>query len=166
MIAVSLPDLAATEQLATALAPHLRVGDTVLLAGGVGAGKTTFTGYLVRTLGSSDVVRSPTYTVAHEYELPEGGRIAHLDLYRHEGALDAAAWGDLEPYFVDAIACIEWPGAISGWLTDRPTWRLELDPAGLDARVARLHPPDDRGAHGIDGSRIVTDIAAALGAPA
>ena len=144
MPVLSLPTLARTEQLAATLAPLLRDGDVVELVGDIGAGKTTFTGALARALGSVEPARSPTYTVAHRYALADGRWLAHLDCYRAAGPLDEAAWGDLEPYFEDGIACIEWPAPIRPWLADRPTWRLELRAVDADARLARLTPPDDR----------------------
>jgi tRNA threonylcarbamoyladenosine biosynthesis protein TsaE len=153
MTAVALADLAATEAFAQALAPLLADGDVLELVGEIGAGKTTFTGALARALGSTDPVRSPTYTIAHRYELPADGPsgatfLAHLDCYRQRGTLDDAAWGDLEPYFEGGIACIEWPAPIRPWIIDRRTWRLELDAVTVDARVARLTAPA-----GVDATR-------------
>ena len=144
MPTVTLPTLESTDRLAAALAPLLRDGDVLELVGTLGAGKTTFVGALARALGSVEPARSPTYTVAHRYELADGRWLAHLDCYRSTSALDAAAWGDLEPYFDGGIACVEWPDAIRPWIAERPTWRLELDVVTLDSRVARLTPPDDR----------------------
>ena len=56
---------------------------------------------------------SPTYTIGHRYD----GRVdvSHLDLYRF-AASRAAEWGDLEPYFDDAIVFVEWPEAGAGAL--------------------------------------------------
>lgn len=144
MPAFVLVDLDATERLAHALAPHLREGDVVELVGEVGAGKTTFTGALARALGSFEPARSPTYTIAHRYELSDGRWLAHLDCYRQEGDLDDAAWGDLEPYFDGGIACIEWPAPIRARLAGRPAWRLELHAVDLQHRVARLAAPAGR----------------------
>jgi tRNA threonylcarbamoyl adenosine modification protein YjeE len=58
-------------------------------------------------------VTSPTYTVGHLYEgrLP----VSHLDLYRFDGMSDAE-WGDLERYFENAVAFVEWPEAGEGFL--------------------------------------------------
>lgn len=144
MPSLSLPTLEATERLAGTLAPLLHDGDVLELVGDLGAGKTTFVGALARAFGSVEPARSPTYTVAHRYELADGRWLAHLDCYRSTGALDDAAWGDLEPYFDGGIACIEWPDAIHPWIAERPTWRLQLDVVTLDARVARLSAPEDR----------------------
>lgn len=157
----ALVDLDATERLAAALAPQLRDGDVVELVGDVGAGKTTFTGALARVLGSVEPARSPTYTIAHRYELADGRWLAHLDCYRQDGELDDAAWGDLEPYFDEGIACIEWPEPIRARLAGRPTWRLDVAMVDLDSRVASLAAPDDR-----DPVRVAGAVAAAWSAAA
>jgi len=97
-----------TERLAAALARELRVGDVVTVAGELGTGKTTFIRGACRALGVTDRVTSPTFTIGHRYR----GRVdvSHLDLYRFEG-LSPAEWGDLEPYFEEAVAFVEWPEA-------------------------------------------------------
>jgi tRNA threonylcarbamoyladenosine biosynthesis protein TsaE len=102
-----------TERLAAALAAALEPGDVVTVAGELGAGKTTFVRGAARALGVEGPVTSPTYTIGHLYE----GRVpvAHLDLYRFEGMADAE-WGDLESYFGDTVAFVEWPEAGAGFL--------------------------------------------------
>lgn len=141
MPSFALPDLDATERLAARLAPLLVDGDVVELIGSIGAGKTAFTGALARALGSREPVRSPTYTVAHRYQLGDGRFLTHLDCYRDQGELDEHAWGDLEPYFETGIACIEWPAPVRPWLADRRTWRLELHAITPTARIARIDVP-------------------------
>jgi tRNA threonylcarbamoyladenosine biosynthesis protein TsaE len=105
-IASSSPD--ETERVGAALAAELVVGDVVTIAGELGAGKTTFVRGACRELGVADPVTSPTYTIGHRYE----GRVpvSHLDLYRFEG-VSSAEWGDLEPYFDEAVVFVEWPEA-------------------------------------------------------
>lgn len=143
----SLPTLSTTEHLAAALAAQLRDGDIVELHGEMGAGKTTFTGAVARALGSVEPARSPTYTIAHAYELTDGRTMAHLDCYRQlDEPLDDEAWGDLEPYFEHGIAFIEWPEPIRARLAGRPTWIVHLTFVGLDARVARIAVPVERDA--------------------
>jgi tRNA threonylcarbamoyladenosine biosynthesis protein TsaE len=97
-----------TERIGAALAVELAVGDVVTVAGELGSGKTTLVRGACRALGVDGPVTSPTYTVGHRYE----GRVAvsHLDLYRFQG-VSAAEWGDLEPYFDDAVVFVEWPEA-------------------------------------------------------
>ena len=90
------------------VAADLRPGDVVTVAGELGSGKTTFVRGACRALGVVDPVTSPTFTVGHRY----AGRVAvsHLDLFRFAG-VSAAEWGDLEPYFDDAVCFVEWPEA-------------------------------------------------------
>ena len=112
-----------TEAIAARLAASLRAGDVVLVSGELGAGKTTFVRGACRALGVEARVTSPTFTIGHRY----AGRVdvSHLDLYRFRG-LSAAEWGDLEPYFEDAIVFVEWPEAGAGALpTSRARVRLE-----------------------------------------
>jgi tRNA threonylcarbamoyladenosine biosynthesis protein TsaE len=103
-----------TEALAAELAAGLAVGDVVTVSGELGSGKTTFVRGACRALGVCEQVTSPTYTIGHRYH---GARseISHLDLYRFQN-VSAAEWGDLEPYFDDAIAFVEWPEAGEGVL--------------------------------------------------
>jgi tRNA threonylcarbamoyladenosine biosynthesis protein TsaE len=99
---------AETEAVAGALAGGLTTGDVVLVRGELGAGKTTFVRGACRSLGIEEPVTSPTFTIGHRYR--GAVDVSHLDLYRFVG-LSPAEWGDLEPYFDDAIAFVEWPEA-------------------------------------------------------
>jgi tRNA threonylcarbamoyladenosine biosynthesis protein TsaE len=103
-----------TEAAAARLAARLSPGDVVTVSGELGAGKTTFVRGACVALGVRERVTSPTYTIGHRYH---GSRVevSHLDLFRFEG-VSAAEWGDLEPYFDDAIAFVEWPEAGEGVL--------------------------------------------------
>ena len=97
-----------TEALAGRLARRLSPGDVVLVSGELGAGKTTFVRGACRALGVTARVTSPTFTIGHRYA--GSVDVSHLDLYRFRG-LSAAEWGDLEPYFEDAVVFVEWPEA-------------------------------------------------------
>jgi tRNA threonylcarbamoyladenosine biosynthesis protein TsaE len=103
-----------TEALAAELAGRLATGDVVTVSGELGSGKTTFVRGACRALGVRERVTSPTYTIGHRYH-GEHGEVSHLDLYRFED-VSAAEWGDLEPYFDNAIAFVEWPEAGEGVL--------------------------------------------------
>jgi tRNA threonylcarbamoyladenosine biosynthesis protein TsaE len=94
-----------TEAIAGKLARVLLPGDVVTVSGELGSGKTTFVRGACRALGVTQHVTSPTFTVGHRYD-----GVTHLDLYRFSG-VSAAEWGDLEPYFDDSIAFVEWPEA-------------------------------------------------------
>jgi tRNA threonylcarbamoyladenosine biosynthesis protein TsaE len=98
-----------TEALAAELASQLAIGDVVTVSGELGSGKTTFVRGACTALGVHERVTSPTYTIGHRYH-SAACEVSHLDLYRFQG-VSAAEWGDLEPYFDDAIAFVEWPEA-------------------------------------------------------
>ena len=89
------------------------------LSGDLGVGKTVFTKGFAVGLGITEPVSSPTYTIVQEYELPAGGRLYHLDLYRISDVNAALAFGVDE--FLDdprGISLIEWPDRISGILPE------------------------------------------------
>ena len=103
-----------TEALAAELAARLQPGDVVTVSGELGSGKTTFVRGACAALGVRERVTSPTYTIGHRYR-GDAGEVSHLDLYRFQG-VSPAEWGDLEPYFENTIAFVEWPEAGVGVL--------------------------------------------------
>lgn len=131
-----LPDLAALRGFANECAAALAPGTVLRLIGPMGAGKTTFTRFLLESLGGRDVA-SPTYALHHAY--PGGGvftHIDHWDLYRvkDESELDAAGFWEL---LEDAagLTVIEWPEMIplSHFPRDRRIVTLEFaaEPRGV-----------------------------------
>jgi tRNA threonylcarbamoyladenosine biosynthesis protein TsaE len=80
----------------------------LLLKGNLGAGKTTFTQVLLKNLGSTDEVSSPTYSIVNEYNTPKG-KVFHFDLYRLKNIDEVYDIG-IEEYLDNAFLCIiEWP---------------------------------------------------------
>lgn len=87
--------------------PHLQ-HNIFLLKGNLGAGKTTFTQFLLKNLGSQDEVNSPTYSIVNEYNTPKG-KVFHFDLYRLKNIEEVYDIG-IEEYLDNAFLCIiEWP---------------------------------------------------------
>jgi tRNA threonylcarbamoyladenosine biosynthesis protein TsaE len=121
-----------TEAVGARVAADLEPGDVVTVSGELGTGKTTLVRGACRALGIVGPVTSPTYTIGHRYR----GRVdvSHLDLYRFAG-VSAAEWGDLEPYFADAICFVEWPEAGAGVL---PTARVEIELAHEGEHARRI----------------------------
>jgi len=124
---VSSASPAETEAVAAALAGGLRAGDVITVSGELGSGKTTFVRGACRALGVTVPVTSPTFTVGHRYP-SEPVDVSHLDLYRFQG-FSAAEWGDLEPYFQDAICFVEWPEAAADAL---PPVRMKVRLSHVD----------------------------------
>ncbi|MBP7500983.1 MAG: tRNA (adenosine(37)-N6)-threonylcarbamoyltransferase complex ATPase subunit type 1 TsaE [Chryseobacterium sp.] len=80
----------------------------LLLKGNLGAGKTTFSQFLLKELGSSDEISSPTYSIVNEYDTPKG-KVFHFDLYRLKSVEEAYDFG-IEEYLDNGyLSIIEWP---------------------------------------------------------
>jgi tRNA threonylcarbamoyladenosine biosynthesis protein TsaE len=125
-VTLSSASAAETEAIAARLARGLRAGDVVTVSGELGTGKTTFVRGACRGLGIDAAVTSPTFTIGHRYQgTPD---VSHLDLYRFQG-FSPAEWGDLEPYFADAICFVEWPEAAADAL---PPVRLAVRLSHVD----------------------------------
>ena len=123
---------AETEALAAAIASELGPGAVVLIAGELGAGKSTFVRGAARALGVTEPVTSPTFTIGQRYagDVP----VSHLDLYRLSGGLQAEEPGLLDDYLTpDAIAFIEWPEAAAATI-EGVTMRVAIAHRGGDQR--------------------------------
>ena len=104
-------DETALAGVAEKVAGVLEPGDTVVLSGEVGVGKTTFVRAAAHALGVEERVTSPTYQLARGYEGTSRGRrvtVNHLDLYRIEGVGEEDVL-ELDDYLDPAaITFIEW----------------------------------------------------------
>lgn len=124
-----------TCEIAADFAAGLVSGDTVLLSGELGSGKTVFVRGSCRALGVTQPVTSPTFTIGSVY----GGdpAVAHLDMYRLAGAPDDVAALLADYLSPDRITFIEWPDAVD-LAGVEPAARVELEHAGGDSRVITI----------------------------
>ena len=104
---------ASTEAFAAQWAGTLAPDTAILLRGDLGAGKTTFVRGLARGLGITEPVRSPTFTLTHEYTIQQppalrGLPLFHIDLYRIETAAQLHTLGLDEVFERGGVAAIEW----------------------------------------------------------
>lgn len=102
---------AETRALAGALAAVSRPGDLVILAGGLGAGKTVFAQGFAAALGVEGPVTSPTFTLVRQYRC--GGRggigqLVHADLYRLDHLAEVADLALAELLEEAAVGLVEW----------------------------------------------------------
>ena len=132
-IAVSTKGAEGTGTVAALLAPHLRPGDVVLLKAGLATGKTTFVKALAAAAGSSAVVTSPTFTIAHFYPL-ERGKILHVDTYRLSGIHEYRDLG-LDEYLDESITMIEWGEKVAEDFPGHLLVEFHCDPSAPDLRV-------------------------------
>ena len=133
---IALPDAEATTRLGQVIAPLLAAGDSLLLYGPLGMGKSTLARGLIRALTRPDEdVPSPTFTLVQFYEADPP--VAHFDLYRLTSANEAYEIG-LDEALEDGAALIEWPERLEGHL---PPDRLDIEiTIDGDGRRARLTP--------------------------
>lgn len=139
---LELVDSAATEALGAALAPALTPGLVIWLNGDLGAGKTTLTRGLLRALGHTGSVKSPTYTLIEVYVVSRI-ELYHFDFYRFTNA-DEFLEAGLEEYFGATGVCIvEWAEKALPHVPP-PDIEIQLQVQG-ESRVARLHAHTQRG---------------------
>jgi len=110
-----LADEAAMLAYGRALASQLAGNELIFLIGDLGAGKTTLARGILRGLGHSGAVKSPTYTLIEPYEVG-GIRIYHFDFYRIESAEELEYLGLDELLDENAIKLVEWPERAEGRL--------------------------------------------------
>ncbi|MEY8561733.1 tRNA (adenosine(37)-N6)-threonylcarbamoyltransferase complex ATPase subunit type 1 TsaE [Eggerthellaceae bacterium 3-80] len=98
-----------TKQLAATLAQYLHEGDTIVLSGDLGAGKTQFVQGLAYALGIRDAIVSPTFNILLAYPGTPGGLpLYHFDLYRLDEPDQLEDIGFYETIDGDGISVIEW----------------------------------------------------------
>ena len=131
-----LADADATGALAAQLAAVLPPRAVVHLHGDLGAGKSTLARAMLRALGVTGTIRSPTYTLVEQYPLEGGGLALHLDLYRIGDP------GELEFLGLDGadirLWLVEWPERGQGAL---PASDLDIELSVEESgRRCRLRP--------------------------
>lgn len=122
---------AETMRFASALAGMLDAGDTVLLEGDLGAGKSVMARGVARALGIAGAMPSPTFTLLIPYEGAK--KLYHFDLYRLSAPDEFYAAGLDEFIGGDGIALVEWPQMAD----------LTVEPS-LEMTIRRGQEDDDR----------------------
>ncbi|MBR4503048.1 MAG: tRNA (adenosine(37)-N6)-threonylcarbamoyltransferase complex ATPase subunit type 1 TsaE [Clostridia bacterium] len=140
-VTLTAPTPEATREIARRLSEGLRDGDTVVLMGGLGAGKSEFARGIARGLGYDGPIPSPSFTILNEYE---GGRLAlhHFDWYRIADSGELYESG-LDEYIGGVGVCvIEWSERAPDILPeDRIV--VTLTPMDNDVRSIRLEAHGD-----------------------
>jgi tRNA threonylcarbamoyladenosine biosynthesis protein TsaE len=121
----------------------------VTLSGDLGTGKTTLVRGLLRALGWTGPVKSPTYTLVEHYPV-SSLYLYHFDFYRFADPEEWETAGFAECFRDDAVCVIEWPERV-GALLPAPDLAIALShplPAGgSDGRDVALEartPPGER----------------------
>ncbi|HEX8070415.1 MAG TPA: tRNA (adenosine(37)-N6)-threonylcarbamoyltransferase complex ATPase subunit type 1 TsaE [Pyrinomonadaceae bacterium] len=127
---------AETFALGARVGAGLAGGETLLLDGPLGAGKTVFVKGLAAGLGLDvDEVTSPSFTLVNRYD---GGRLTlyHLDLYRLPDGAAAAHAVDLDELLADAraVVVVEWAERLGHYPLPPPAWRVSISGDGAEPR--------------------------------
>lgn len=126
----------ATRNAGADLAEGIAIGDVVLLAGPLGAGKTTLVRGFLEGLGYSKAVRSPTFNLIQTFDTTPP--VMHADLYRvksHQGI-------GIEEYLHTHVCLIEWPDRAQDLFDADRCWRVTID-FERDGRSITILPPVD-----------------------
>jgi tRNA threonylcarbamoyladenosine biosynthesis protein TsaE len=137
LIEISCPTEADTRAVAAKLAATLRPGDIILLAGGLGVGKTLFTSGLAVGLGVEEQVLSPSFVLVRQYRsgfLP----LVHADVYRL-GSVNEFVDLEVLDLAADGVVVIEWGDALEGEIPDDHL-RIDFVVEEYATRLLRLVP--------------------------
>lgn len=133
---IILKDETDTQRLANALAKTNPTG-SLWLSGDLGVGKTTFTRYLLRALGHTGAVKSPTYTLVEPYNI-KGKPMYHADLYRLNDPEELDFIGFFE-YFDEpnSLVVIEWASRAETVLP-KPDITINITRKADESRVVEI----------------------------
>ena len=131
LIASSLTDLPAIASQILSFAADTRI---LLFYGYMGAGKTTLIKSLCESLGTTEPVTSPTFSIVNEYEGSDT-RIYHFDFYRIKDPTEALDMGYEEYFYSDAWCFVEWPDKIAVLL---PEHYISIKLKAIDANSREI----------------------------
>ena len=129
-----------TQKMGAHFGLSLQGGETVLLSGPLGAGKTLFVKGVAQALRiPEDEVTSPSFTLVNHYT----GRLKlyHIDLYRLNEGAEAAHAVDLDELLLDerAVIVIEWAERMGAYPLPEPVWRINIHGDGDEARTISIN---------------------------
>lgn len=133
-----------TEEIAANFADALSSGDTVMLNGDLGAGKSVFARALIRALSGDKglIVPSPTYTLVESYDTHKGP-VNHFDLYRLQSPdeIHDLGWDDM---IGQSICIIEWPERLEHY-TPQSYIDMTITKDGETTRRITINKMDKKG---------------------
>ena len=133
--------LSSLRKIGIVFAQALKSGDLVYLCGPLGVGKTALVRFIAQALEVTDLVRSPSFTIANTYS---GGFldsrpivVHHLDLYRLDKICEDDALALEEFQNNEAITFVEWP-QVGEHIMGMPHWVVVMEHCSLNERSVLL----------------------------
>ncbi|WP_431275801.1 tRNA (adenosine(37)-N6)-threonylcarbamoyltransferase complex ATPase subunit type 1 TsaE [Variovorax ureilyticus] len=134
-----------TQALARALASSPALRDAFIsLQGDLGAGKTTFVRHLLRALGITGRIKSPTYAVVEPHEAPDGLAIFHFDFYRFSDPREWEDAGFRDIFAGPGVKLAEWPENAAGRIP-LADLAIKIEAMTDDTRTVTLRANTERG---------------------
>lgn len=137
-----LPSIEVSEAFAIRIANALRAPFVMTFSGEIGRGKTTIIRAMLRYLGVTSRIKSPTFSLVESYEVNDL-QLHHFDLYRIKDESELEEIGFADYFSQDAILCIEWPEH-AGQCLQLVDLKFALDVKGL-GRLMRIDATSPRG---------------------
>lgn len=139
-------DESACEATARALAARAAIRNACIeLHGDLGAGKTTFARHLLRALGVTGRIKSPSYTLMEPYRVEASALDAwHFDFYRFDDPHEWEDAGFRELFAQPGLKLVEWPERAAGLLPE-PDLRIALEIVDERRRRVTLEAATPRG---------------------
>src|SRR3954469_18856487 len=153
---LKLPDAAATARLGAALGAGIAPGRVLHLCGELGSGKTTLVRGLLRALGVTGPVKSPTFAWVEPYRISRLD-LYHFDFYRFDKKTEWMSSGLRDYFRADAVCIVEWPER-AGDLLPPPDMAIGLTYSG-QSRQATVE------AHSAEGEAWLSSLRASLASP-
>ncbi|ANH60872.1 tRNA (adenosine(37)-N6)-threonylcarbamoyltransferase complex ATPase subunit type 1 TsaE [Dokdonia donghaensis] len=130
-------DLSDIEAIADKIVTTVR-SNVLLFYGEMGAGKTTLIKAIVKKLGVTDTISSPTFSIVNEYVTGNEQLIYHFDFYRITNQEEALDMGFEEYIFNGDWIFIEWPDNISKFLPNEADI-IKIEKQNTNKRVISIN---------------------------
>lgn len=144
MIEIKSNSTEETKEIGLKFANILKKGDTLVLSGELGAGKTVFVSGFLSKFGKENEAASPTFTIISEHDLTEDLKLFHFDVYRFDFEEEFLAIGGDE-FYDKGICIIEWGEKIKNLLPKQYIEiKIERDHENKEKRNIKITPNGEK----------------------
>lgn len=144
MIEIKSNSAEETKKIGLKFANILKKGDTLVLSGDLGAGKTVFVSGFLSKFGKENEAASPTFTIINEHELTKELNLYHFDVYRFDFEDEFLAIGGDE-FYDKGICIIEWGEKIRNLLPKQYIEiKIERTSENIETRNIKIMPKGEK----------------------